>query len=87
MNVELAVYGYASVVTSTPRSLAPRIISNVVRAISSALEFMCTMCTEAPVAAAFAITSWKAPRVPPEFSPRRWTYAGVPRAAASRNSR
>ena len=52
-------------VTSTPRARAPRINSSADVADSPALLFMCTMCTEAPVAAAFAITSWNGAIAPP----------------------
>ena len=90
MSDALAVYGYASVVTSTPRSRAPRIIASASSARSPAVLFMWTMWSAAPVAAALAITSWKGGSAPPRTKSaddRRWMNTGASCPAAISNIR
>src|SRR3989442_1344856 len=91
MAVEAAVYGYASVVTSRPRSRAPRMSWR--RNGVSRWPMLVTWTTwrEAPVVAASAITSCSAATPPPVAGSRppwrRCTKQDTPWCAATRNRR
>ena len=85
-----APYGYASTVTSSPRSRAPAIISRQTGASARQLLLMWTMCTGAPLMALAAIISLTDSMLEPGSvlpTLRMCTNTGRCRSAASWNIR
>ncbi len=81
MYVDAAVYGYTSVVTSIPAPRTESMRASASRTSRPPLLPMCTMCSDAFVAAAVSMAS----RIAPSPNARVWTKAVARLLAATLN--